>query len=579
MEDHRTVKIDKISFAKEHSFKILNKLHLLRKENSMCDATLSVEGKKFPVHRNVLCASSAYFQVMFTSGMAESFADHVEIHGIQADIFDAILDFIYTGKVEVSEDNVQQLLPASKMLQIEDIEVICCDFLKHELDSSNCVGIYTFSDAHSCFNLSKSALDFIHRNFVEVSKQDEFLQLTKTSLLQMLESEELKIESEEQVFEAAMRWVVHDLSRGREALGNILEQIRLPLVSPKFLEQYLVTCQSASIKRMLAGILDGYRNYQSLARSQQRVHTQPRRASRKCFFIIGGYSRTVGGRWSDTSSLYTVEKFDSFSQTCDSFTTAQMSFARSGHAVTSIGGLIYAIGGENDSLIYDTVECYDPVLNSWSVVAPLTAPRVACGVCVVEDFIFVMGGWVGSEIAENIERYDPGLDQWVVVGKVETKRFHLGVAEMDGLIYVAGGLSDLGEELKVFECYNPVSDSWMRQPDMRHRRAYLGLATLGSVLYAVGGSNESEGALASVERFDLDTSQWTEVTPMESPRAGLSVAVSSGLLYVFGGRTAREEYSPPVTLTAVDMYDPKEKKWKHVTDLCFSRCDFGIGIV
>ena len=169
----------------------------------------------------------------------------------------------------------------------------------------------------------------------------------------------------------------------------------------------------------------GYQNNQSLARSQQRVHTQPRRASRKCFFIIGGYSRTV-------------EKFDSFSQTCDSFTTAQMSFARSGHAVASIGGLIYAIGGENDSLIYDTVECYDPVLNSWSVVAPLTAPRVACGVCVVEDFIFVMGGWVGSEIAENIERYDPDLDQWVVVGKVETKRFHLGVAEMDGLIYVAG---------------------------------------------------------------------------------------------------------------------------------------------
>ena len=66
---------------------------------------------------------------------------------------------------------------------------------------------------------------------------------------------------------------------------------------------------------------------------------------------------------------------------------------------------------------------------------------------------------------------------------------------------------------------------------------------------------------------------------MEKPRAGLSVAVSSGLLYVFGGRTTSEEYSPPVTLTGVDMYDPKKKKWKHVTDLCFSRCDFGIGII
>lgn len=94
-----------------------------------------------------------------------------------------------------------------------------------------------------------------------------------------------------------------------------------------------------------------------------------------------------------------------------------------------------------------------------------------------------------------------------------------------------------------------------------------------------GGCNEPEGALASIERFDLDRNQWTEVVPMEKPRAGLSVAVSSGLLYVFGGRTTSEEYSPPVTLTGVDMYDPKKKKWKHVTDLCFSRCDFGIGII
>lgn len=545
----------------------------------MCDATLLVGGREFPVHRVVLSASSPYFHVMFTSGMAESFLEHVEIHGVNADVFGTILHFIYTGEVEVNEDNVQQLLPASKMLQVEDIEVMCCDFLKRELDSSNSVGIYLFSDAHSCSPLSKSALDFIHRNFVDVSKQDEFLQLTKTVLLQLLESEELKIESEEQVFEAAMRWALHDISRGREALGNILERIRLPLISPKFLENYLITCESASIQRMLARLLEGYRNYQSLAREQQRVHTQPRRASRKCFFVIGGYSRRVGGRWSDTSSLYTVEKFDSFLQTCDSFTTAQLSFARSGHAVASIGGLIYAVGGENDSLIYDTVECYDPALNSWSLVAPLTAPRVACGVCVVEDFMFVIGGWVGSEIAENIERYDPDLDRWDIVGKVETKRFHLGVAEMDGLVYAAGGLSELGEELKVFECYNPVSDTWIRQPDMRHRRAYLGLAALGGSLYAVGGSNEPEGALASVERFDLDRNQWAEVVPMEKPRAGLSVAASSGLLYVFGGRTTSEEYSPPVTLTGVDMYDPKKKKWRHVTDLCFSRCDFGIGII
>ena len=438
MEDRAVRKIDKQSFAKEHSFKLLNKLNLLKKRGLMCDATLKVGGKEFPVHRIILSAASPYFQVMFTSGLAESHLDHVEIHGINAEVFSTVLDFIYTGKVVVNESNVQQLLPASKMLQVDDIEVMCCDFLKRELDPSNCVGIYMFSDTHSCTSLSKSALGFIHRNFVEVSKQEEFVQLTKKALFQILESEELKIESEEQVFEAAMRWVLHDISRGRESLGQILERIRLPLISPKFLEKYLLTCESASIQRTLTGILDGYRSYQALGHGLQKAHTQPRHASRKCFYIIGGYSRRVGGRWSDTSSLSTVEKFDSFSQTCDSFSTPQMSFARSGHAVASAGGLIYAIGGENDSLIYDTVECYDPASRSWSLVAPLTAPRVACGVCVVEDFLFVIGGWVGAEIAEDIERYDPDLDHWEVVGKVETKRFHLGVTEMNGLIYTVG---------------------------------------------------------------------------------------------------------------------------------------------
>jgi len=115
-----------------------------------------------------------------------------------------------------------------------------------------------------------------------------------------------------------------------------------------------------------------------------------------------------------------------------------------------------------------------------------------------------------------------------------------------------------------------TDDDWYMYPPER-------LVTV--VALTAGGSNEPDGALASVERFDLDRNQWTEVVPMEKPRAGLAVAVSSGLLYVFGGRTTSEEYSPPVTLTGVDMYDPKKKKWKHVTDLCFSRCDFGIGIV
>lgn len=423
--------------AERYSLKLLLKMQEFRKNNIMCDEFLKVGGKCFSAHRILLCAASPYFQAMFTGGLVESFEESVEISGIDANIFAAILDFIYSGRVNVDETNVEQLLPAAKMLQIEDIEMKCCEFLRHELDPSNCIGVYLFADAHCCTKLASDSVEYIHRNFVKVSSSEEFLGLDKERILTLLESEDLKVESEDQVFRAAINWVLADVKNRRELLGQILAKVRLPLISSTFFQNFLSKCENASIQRMLTGILEHFRKYQMLSRDL-RSQMKPRKASRKCFYIIGGYNRHAGARWSDTFSLATVEKFDTFTKKCDSFSTSQMSYPRSGHGVTTVNGVIYAIGGENDSLIYDITECYNPIENRWTLVAPMLTPRVACGVCVVEDFIYVIGGWVGSEIADDIERYNPERDLWEVVGKVETRRFHLGVAELDGLIYAVG---------------------------------------------------------------------------------------------------------------------------------------------
>ena len=41
--------------------------------------------------------------------------------------------------------------------------------------------------------------------------------------------------------------------------------------------------------------------------------------------------------------------------------------ARSGHGVTVMDGCIYVAGGESDSMIYDSVESFDPAENKWQV--------------------------------------------------------------------------------------------------------------------------------------------------------------------------------------------------------------------
>ena len=67
---------------------------------------------------------------------------------------------------------------------------------------------------------------------------------------------------------------------------------------------------------------------------------------------------------------------------------------RNGHGAAALNGFIYVIGGESDSLIYDTVEKYDCNTNKWSNSKSMTVPRCNHGVVTLCQYIFAFGGSV-----------------------------------------------------------------------------------------------------------------------------------------------------------------------------------------
>src|SRR6056300_18177 len=116
-------------------------------------------------------------------------------------------DFCYSSKIVVEESNVQTLLPAACLLQLSEIQDVCCEFLKRQLDPSNCLGIRAFADTHSCRDLFRVADKFAQNNFQEVIETDEFLLLPVGQLVDILSSDELNVKSEEQVYFAVMCWM------------------------------------------------------------------------------------------------------------------------------------------------------------------------------------------------------------------------------------------------------------------------------------------------------------------------------------------------------------------------------------
>ena len=57
---------------------------------------------------------------------------------------------------------------------------------------------------------------------------------------------------------------------------------------------------------------------------------------------------------------------------------------RRGLAVAALGNALYAIGGLDDSTCFDSVERYDPSIDSWSAVAPMNIPRGGVGIGVLK---------------------------------------------------------------------------------------------------------------------------------------------------------------------------------------------------
>lgn len=69
------------------------------------------------------------------------------------------------GKVELHEDNVENLLSAACLLQLPAVVDACSTFCRKLLHPSNCIGIQRFADTQGCLQLRDYSQRFTEDNF------------------------------------------------------------------------------------------------------------------------------------------------------------------------------------------------------------------------------------------------------------------------------------------------------------------------------------------------------------------------------------------------------------------------------
>lgn len=234
--------LDNLDFhLPSHAQDMLDGLQRLRSLPKLADVTLLVGNKELPCHRSLLALSSPYFHAMFAGDFAESFSARVELRDVEPVAVAQLVDFVYTGRLTITQNNVEVLTRTASRLHFPTVQKVCGRYLQQQLDATNCLGICEFGEQQGLLGVAAKAWAFLRENFEAVAQEDEFLQLPRDRLATCLASDLLQVQPEQSRLEALLRWVRHDPEDRSAHLPKLLSLVHLDAVPRPCVQQLLAT--------------------------------------------------------------------------------------------------------------------------------------------------------------------------------------------------------------------------------------------------------------------------------------------------------------------------------------------------
>uniref|UniRef100_A0A0E0EY89 BTB domain-containing protein n=1 Tax=Oryza meridionalis TaxID=40149 RepID=A0A0E0EY89_9ORYZ len=138
---------------------------LVSKEGT--DVKFLVGGEMFAAHRLVLAARSPVFKAELFGPTKKGTIDVIQIDNMEARVFKALLDFIYTDiwpEIGHGEDNVamaQRLLAAADMYGLQRLKFVYEDKLCNHIDTGSASTMLVLAEKHHCCKLKEACFTFL----------------------------------------------------------------------------------------------------------------------------------------------------------------------------------------------------------------------------------------------------------------------------------------------------------------------------------------------------------------------------------------------------------------------------------
>ena len=181
------------------------------------------------------------FFVMFYGQMAET-KDSIGLPDCDYESLSESFRFLYSDKVNLSENNVMQVLYLANKYIVPSLAEKCAEYLRNNLNASNVFFILPRAQKFEDKDLEDRCWKVIKEQTEEAVTSDGFITVERSIVESVVKREELSV-TELELFKAVDRWATAEVQRQgftpdgktkRRILGeDIVKAIRFPLILMK----------------------------------------------------------------------------------------------------------------------------------------------------------------------------------------------------------------------------------------------------------------------------------------------------------------------------------------------------------
>lgn len=165
------------------------KLISLLEKKLLVDIHIIVDGFCIPAHKCILAQSKELKKLITESKVNENGITVVQLNSISETTFRLMLNFLYTGCVdltEIQEADLIKLISASKQFGLENLELACLSQCSDKISVENVLKAMKLAHQHKLVRLKTICINFFLANRQEILAKEDILLLDKELMAELL---------------------------------------------------------------------------------------------------------------------------------------------------------------------------------------------------------------------------------------------------------------------------------------------------------------------------------------------------------------------------------------------------------